>query len=375
MKFELLATDGSARRGRMAFTRGSVETPAFMPVGTYGTVKGVTPDELVACGAEMILANTFHLMLRPGAEIVRAHGGLHGMMGWRRPILTDSGGYQVFSLAAMRKLSEEGVRFRSPVDGAEVFLDPEGAMRVQRALGSDVAMVFDECTPFPATERVARESMELSLRWSERSRRAFDGLPGDGVLFGIVQGGMYEALRLASLEGLERQGYAGLAVGGLSVGEPPEERARVLAALLPAMPVHKPRYLMGVGRPEDLVEAVQAGVDLFDCVIPTRHARNGHMFVAGGVLNIRNARYAADTGPVDPECACYTCRHFSRAYLRHLDRCGEMLGARLATLHNLHHYLALMSRMREAIAARQFAAFRAAFHEARRAAALPDDET
>jgi queuine tRNA-ribosyltransferase len=375
MKFELLATDGSARRGRMAFTRGSVETPAFMPVGTYGTVKGVTPDELVACGAEMILANTFHLMLRPGAEIVRAHGGLHGMMGWRRPILTDSGGYQVFSLAAMRKLSEEGVRFRSPVDGAEVFLDPEGAMRVQRALGSDVAMVFDECTPFPATERVARESMELSLRWSERSRRAFDGLPGDGVLFGIVQGGMYEALRLASLEGLERQGYAGLAVGGLSVGEPPEERARVLAALLPAMPVHKPRYLMGVGRPEDLVEAVQAGVDLFDCVIPTRHARNGHLFVAGGVLNIRNARYAADTGPVDPECACYTCRHFSRAYLRHLDRCGEMLGARLATLHNLHHYLALMSRMREAIAARQFAAFRAAFHEARRAAALPDDET
>ena len=375
MKFELLATDGSARRGRMAFTRGSVETPAFMPVGTYGTVKGVTPDELVACGAEMILANTFHLMLRPGAEIVRAHGGLHGMMGWRRPILTDSGGYQVFSLAAMRKLSEEGVRFRSPVDGAEVFLDPEGAMRVQRALGSDVAMVFDECTPFPANERVARESMELSLRWSERSRRAFDGLPGDGVLFGIVQGGMHDALRLASLEGLERQGYAGLAVGGLSVGEPPGQRARVLAALLPVMPAHKPRYLMGVGRPEDLVEAVAAGVDLFDCVIPTRHARNGHLFVAEGVLNIRNARYAADTGPVDPECACYTCRHFSRAYLRHLDRCGEMLGPRLATVHNLHHYLALMSRMREAIAARRFAAFRATFHAARRAAAVPDHET
>jgi len=372
MKFDLLAADGAARRGRMTLARGTVETPAFMPVGTYGTVKGVTPEELLACGAEMVLANTFHLMLRPGTEVVRAHGGLHGMMNWRRPILTDSGGYQVFSLAAMRKLSEEGVRFRSPVDGAEVFLDPEGAMRVQRALGSDIAMVFDECTPFPATERAARESMELSLRWSERSRRAFDALPGEGVLFGIVQGGMYDALRRASLEGLEQQGYAGLAVGGLSVGEPPEERARVLAALLPAMPAHKPRYLMGVGRPEDLVEAVAAGVDLFDCVMPTRHARNGHLFVAAGVLNIRNARFAADTGPVDADCGCYTCRNYSRAYLRHLDRCGEMLGPRLATLHNLHHYLALMSRMREAIAARRFAAFRADFYAARRDAGVAD---
>ena len=375
MKFDLLAADGAARRGRMTLARGTVETPAFMPVGTYGTVKGVTPEELLACGAEMVLANTFHLMLRPGTEVVRAHGGLHGMMNWRRPILTDSGGYQVFSLAAMRKLSEEGVRFRSPVDGAEVFLDPEGAMRVQRALGSDIAMVFDECTPFPATERAARESMELSLRWSERSRRAFDALPGEGVLFGIVQGGMYDALRRASLEGLEQQGYAGLAVGGLSVGEPPEERARVLAALLPAMPAHKPRYLMGVGRPEDLVEAVAAGVDLFDCVMPTRHARNGHLFVAAGVLNIRNARFAADTGPVDADCGCYTCRNYSRAYLRHLDRCGEMLGPRLATLHNLHHYLALMSRMREAIAARRFAAFRADFYAARRDAGVADVET
>ncbi len=356
----------------MTFARGRVETPAFMPVGTYGTVKGVTPEELLACGAEMVLANTFHLMLRPGLEVVRAHGGLHGMMNWQGPILTDSGGYQVFSLAAMRKLSEEGVRFRSPVDGAEVFLDPEGAMRVQRALGSDVAMVFDECTPFPATERAARESMELSLRWSERSRRAFDALPGEGVLFGIVQGGMYESLRLASLEGLERQGYAGLAVGGLSVGEPPEERARVLAALLPAMPAHMPRYLMGVGRPEDLVESVAAGVDLFDCVMPTRHARNGHLFVGTGVINIRNARYAADTGPVDPDCGCYTCRNYSRAYLRHLDRCGEMLGPRLATLHNLHHYLTLMRRMREAIDARRFESFRAEFHAARRA--LPSSE-
>ncbi len=375
MKFELLASDGAARRGRMTFASGAVETPAFMPVGTYGTVKGVTPEELLACGAEMVLANTFHLMLRPGAEIVRAHGGLHGFMNWRRPILTDSGGYQVFSLAAMRKLSEEGVRFRSPVDGAEVFLDPEGAMRVQRALGSDVAMVFDECTPYPATERAARDSMELSLRWSERSRQAFDALPGAGELFGIVQGGMYEALRLASLEGLERQGFAGLAVGGLSVGEPAEERARILAALLPAMPSGKPRYLMGVGRPEDLVEAVAVGVDLFDCVMPTRHARNGHLFVAAGVLNIRNARFASDTGPVDPDCDCYTCRNFSRAYLRHLDRCGEMLGPRLATLHNLHHYLALMARMREAIAGRRFAEFRAGFHAARRSAEPGDEES
>jgi queuine tRNA-ribosyltransferase len=313
-------------------------------------------------------------MLRPGAEIVRAHGGLHGLMHWGRPILTDSGGYQVFSLAAMRRLSEEGVRFRSPVDGAEVFLDPEGAMRVQRALGSDVAMVFDECTPFPATERAARESMELSLRWSERSRSAFDALPGDGVLFGIVQGGMYEALRLASLEGLERQGFAGLAVGGLSVGEPPEERARVLAGLLPLMPAHKPRYLMGVGRPEDLVESVAAGIDLFDCVMPTRHARNGHLFTAAGVVNIRNARHAADTGPVEPGCACYTCRNYSRAYLRHLDRCGEMLGPRLATLHNLHYYLTLMANMREAIAAGRFPAFRAAFHAARLAAEPEGEE-
>ena len=365
MKFELLARDGAARRGRLSLARGAVETPAFMPVGTYGTVKGVTPEELVACGAEIVLANTFHLMLRPGEDVVRAHGGLHGLMHWDRPILTDSGGYQVFSLATMRKLTEEGVHFRSPVDGAEVFLGPERAMGVQRALGSDIAMVFDECTPWPATEPVARESMELSLRWSARSRVAFDAEPGPGVLFGIVQGGTHEALRRASLEGLERIGFEGLAIGGLSVGEPPEERARVLEALLPAMPAAKPRYLMGVGRPEDLVEAVAAGVDLFDCVIPTRHARNGHLFVPGGVLNIRNARHAADTGPVDPACDCYTCRHYSRAYLRHLDRCGEMLGPRLATLHNLHYYLDLMGRMRAAIAAGTFAAFRTAFHAQR----------
>jgi len=362
MRFENLAADGGARRGRLHLARGAVETPAFMPVGTYGTVKGVTPEELVDCGAEIILANTFHLMLRPGTEVVRAHGGLHGLMHWQRPILTDSGGYQVFSLAAMRKLTEEGVRFRSPVDGAEVFLDPERAMQVQRALGSDVAMVFDECTPYPATEGEARESMELSLRWSLRSRRAFDAEPGPGVLFGIIQGGMHLPLRLASLAGLEDIGFAGLAIGGLSVGEPAAERERVLGDLLPAMPAGKPRYLMGVGRPEDLVEAVAAGVDLFDCVMPTRHARNGHLFVPWGVMNIRNARYGSDTGPVDPDCACYTCRNYSRAYLRHLDRCGEMLGPRLATLHNLHHYLALMLRMREAIAAGRFGEFRAGFH-------------
>jgi len=366
MKFETFARDGAARRGRLELARGGVETPAFMPVGTYGTVKGVTPEELVACGAEIILANTFHLMLRPGAEIVRAHGGLHGLMHWDRPILTDSGGYQVFSLAAMRRVAEEGVRFRSPVDGAEIFLDPERAMQVQRALGSDVAMVFDECTPYPAGQRDARESMELSLRWSARSRRAFDTEPGAGVLFGIIQGGMYAELRQASLAGLEEIGFEGLAIGGLSVGEPPAERERILAALLPLMPAAKPRYLMGVGRPEDLVEAVAAGVDLFDCVMPTRHARNGHLFVPWGVMNIRNARFTNDTGPVDPGCGCYTCRNYSRAYLRHLDRCGEMLGPRLATLHNLHHYLSLMAQMREAIACGAFAAFREAFRAARR---------
>jgi queuine tRNA-ribosyltransferase len=287
-------------------------------------------------------------------------------MHWERPILTDSGGYQVFSLATMRKVSEEGVRFRSPVDGAEIFLDPERAMQVQRALGSDVAMVFDECTPYPAGQREARESMELSLRWSARSRRAFDAEPGPGVLFGIIQGGMYAELRQASLAGLEEIGFGGLAIGGLSVGEPPEDREQILAALLPLMPAAKPRYLMGVGRPEDLVEAVAAGVDLFDCVMPTRHARNGHLFVPWGVMNIRNARYANDTGPVDAGCGCYTCRNYSRAYLRHLDRCGEMLGPRLATLHNLHHYLSLMARMREAIARGTFAAFREAFRAARR---------
>jgi queuine tRNA-ribosyltransferase len=369
MKFELLAHEAAARRGRLELARGVVETPAFMPVGTYGTVKGVTAEELEACGAQIILGNTFHLMLRPGPEVIRRHGDLHRFMHWPHPILTDSGGFQVFSLASMRKLSEEGVRFQSPVDGATVMLTPERSMEVQRALDSDIAMVFDECTPWPASEAEARRSMELSLRWSARSRSAFDALPGSGTLFGIVQGGMHEALRLASLEGLERIGFAGLAIGGLSVGEPEEERHRVLDALVPSMPAARPRYLMGVGRPEDLVEAVYRGVDMFDCVIPTRHARNGHLFVTDGVINIRNARHADDTRPLDENCSCYTCRHFSRAYLRHLDKCGEMLGPRLATLHNLHFYQELMRRMREAIAAGGFGRFRDDFHARRQAAA------
>jgi queuine tRNA-ribosyltransferase len=365
VKYELLATDGAARRGRLNLAHGTVETPAFMPVGTYGTVKGVTPEELEACGAEIVLGNTFHLLLRPGTDIIRRHGGLHRFMAWRRPILTDSGGFQVYSLAGMRKVTEEGVRFRSPVDGAEVFLSPEVSMQVQRALDSDIAMVFDECTPYPADGRQARESMELSLRWSARSRVAFDAGEGCGTLFGIVQGGMHDDLRRASLEGLERVGFEGLAIGGLSVGEPEEDRNRVLETLVPAMPATKPRYLMGVGRPEDIVEAVWRGVDMFDCVIPTRHARNGHLFVPEGVINIRNARYADDTRPLDESCGCYTCRHFSRAYLHHLQRTNEILGSRLNTLHNLHYYQELMRGLRDAIAGRRLADFVAEFRQLR----------
>ncbi len=371
MKFEVQATDGAARLGRLALPHGAVQTPAFMPVGTYGTVKGVTPEELAACGAEIVLGNTFHLMLRPGEEVVRLHGGLHGFMGWPRPVLTDSGGYQVFSLAAKSKVTEAGVTFRSPVDGAAVFLSPERSMQVQRTLGSDIAMVLDECTPFPVTEAAARASMELSLRWSARSRAAFDALPGDGTLFGIVQGGMLPVLRAASLAGLEAIGFDGLAIGGLSVGEPEAERDRILEALTPVMPAGKPRYLMGVGRPEDIVECVWRGVDMFDCVVPTRHARNGHLFVSDGVLNIRNARYADDTRPLDEDCECYTCRRFSRAYLRHLDKCGEMLGPRLATLHNLHFYQRLMADLRRAVHEGRLEAFRRGFHERRRGVAAP----
>ncbi len=357
---------GGARRGRLTFRRGSVETPAFMPVGTYGTVKAMTPEEVAAGGAEIILGNTFHLMLRPGPEVIRAHGGLHEFMNWQGPILTDSGGYQVFSLAALRRVSEEGVVFRSPVNGDEIFLGPEGAMEMQQALNSDIAMIFDECTPYPASEPEARASMELSLRWAARSRHAFDELrarqPQRGeAVFGIVQGGMYPALREASLAGLVETGFDGYAIGGLSVGESEEERLAVLDAIARHMPAESPRYLMGVGTPADIVKAVARGVDMFDCVIPTRHARNGYLFTSAGTLKIRNARYAEDLGPLDPECDCYTCTHYSRAYLRHLDRCNEILGPRLATLHNLHFYQRLMADIRAAIEAESFDTFAAAF--------------
>jgi len=355
--FELLATDGAARRGRLTLAHGTVETPAFMPVGTYGTVKAMTPEELEGLGAEIILGNTFHLMLRPGVENVAAHGGLHGFMHWRRPILTDSGGFQVFSLKSLRKITEEGVKFRSPIDGSEVRLRPEDAMQVQLGLRSDIAMAFDECTPYPASESEARQSMERSMRWAERGHRRYYRDEPPGGLFGIVQGGMYPALRLASLEALSRLDWPGLAIGGLAVGEPEAERLRILEALVPHMPADRPRYLMGVGRPEDIIAAVLRGVDMFDCVMPTRHARNGHLFTSGGVINIRNAVHERDTGPVDPECDCYTCRNYSRAYLRHLDRCKEILGSRLNTIHNLAFYLGLMRRLRGAIEAGRLAAF------------------
>ena len=356
-KFELLATDGAARRGRLTLAHGAVETPAFMPVGTYGTVKAMTPEELEGLGSEIILGNTFHLMLRPGVETVAAHGGLHGFMHWRRPILTDSGGFQVFSLKSLRKITEEGVKFRSPIDGSEVRLRPEDAMEVQLGLRSDIAMSFDECTPYPASESEARQSMERSMRWAERGHRRYYRDEPPGGLFGIVQGGMYPALRLASLEALSRLDWPGLAIGGLAVGEPEAERLRILEALVPHMPADRPRYLMGVGRPEDIIAAVLRGVDMFDCVMPTRHARNGHLFTSGGVINIRNAVHERDTGPVDSECDCYTCRNYSRAYLRHLDRCKEILGSRLNTIHNLAFYLGLMRRLREAIEAGRLTAF------------------
>lgn len=349
MTFELDTQQGQARRGRLVFSRGVVETPAFMPVGTYGTVKGMLPRDIEATGAQIVLGNTFHLMLRPGTEVVRAHGDLHDFMQWPGPILTDSGGFQVFSLGDLRKITEEGVSFRSPIDGSKVFLDPETAMRVQRELGSDIVMIFDECTPYPATEQHARESMELSLRWAQRSRLAHGDNPA--ALFGIVQGGMYPNLRRESLAGLVEIGFDGYAIGGLSVGEPKEEMLKVLDALTPVMPTDKPRYLMGVGKPADIVEAVRRGVDMFDCVMPTRNARNGHLFVREGVIKIRNARHRHDTGPVDPDCGCYCCQNFSRSYLHHLEKCGEMLAAQLATIHNLTYYQDLMAQLRAAIAA------------------------
>jgi queuine tRNA-ribosyltransferase len=367
VKFELDNTDGRARRGRLIFERGVVETPAFMPVGTYGTVKAMTPEELRQVGAQIILGNTFHLMLRPGMDVMKAHrGGLHGFMHWDGPILTDSGGFQVFSLATLRKITEEGVSFRSPINGDAVMLTPERSMQVQRDLDADVVMIFDECTPFPATEQEARKSMELSLRWAARSRAEFDRLENPHALFGIVQGGMYESLRHESAQGLRSIGFDGYAIGGLAVGEPKEERERVLEAIEPSLPTDRPRYLMGVGTPEDLVECVRRGVDMFDCVMPTRNARNGHLFTSTGVVRIRNAQYERDTGPLDPACACYTCAHYSRSYLRHLDRCNEILGARLATIHNLHYYLDLMRQMRAAIAAGAFDEFATSFY-ARRA--------
>ena len=367
--FTLQALDGAARCGRLATGHGVIETPAFMPVGTYGTVKAMTPEELDGLGAQIILSNTFHLMLRPGAAIIAAHGGLHRFMHWERPILTDSGGFQVFSLKSLRRIDEQGVRFRSPVDGAEVHLTPELSMEVQLALRSDIAMALDDCTEHPSTEAEARASMERSMRWAARShahyyRGAAEAAPGG--LFGIVQGGMYLPLRLASLEMLLRLDWPGLALGGLAVGESEPERLAVLEGLVPHMPADRPRYLMGVGRPEDIVAAVLRGIDLFDCVMPTRHARNGHLFTSSGVINIRNSAYAADTTPIDPACDCYTCRHYSRAYLRHLDRCNEILGSRLNTIHNLHFYIGLMRALRAAIGRRELGAWSQRFLAGRR---------
>jgi len=348
MDFDVLAKDGHARRGRLNFPRGTIETPAFMPVGTYGSVKSMTPEEVLATGAEIILGNTFHLMLRPGTKVIKEHGDLHNFMHWQGPILTDSGGFQVFSLGDLRKITEEGVHFRSPINGSKVFIGPEESMQVQRDLGSDIVMIFDECTPYPAGKEVAEKSMELSLRWARRSREAHGDNPS--ALFGIVQGGMFEKLRDISLEGLMEIGFDGYAIGGLSVGEPKKDMLRILDHLSTRLPVDKPHYLMGVGRPEDLVEAVARGIDMFDCVMPTRNARNGHLFVHHGVIKIRNSCYKMDTRPLDPKCDCYTCRNYTRAYLHHLDRTGEMLGPRLNTIHNLHYYQTLMSGLRGAIA-------------------------
>ena len=372
MQFQLLGNDGCARRGRIEFPRGTIETPAFMPVGTYGSVKGMTPRSIEELGAQIILGNTFHLWLRPGLDVIGEFGGLHKFIGWHRPILTDSGGFQVFSLAERRKISEEGVRFASPVDGSMVFLSPEESMRIQRTLDADIAMIFDECTPYPATEQQARESMQLSLRWAERSRRAFDDLRNPGskpsnALFGIVQGGTFPHLRKVSADGLLQIGFDGYAVGGLAVGEPEAERNRTLEETVPLLPGERPRYLMGVGRPEDIVEAVRRGIDMFDCVMPTRNARNAHIFTRSGVLRIRNAKFERDTRPLDESCACYTCSSaFSRAYLRHLDKCGEMLGPMLATIHNLHYYQDLMRDLRAAIDARRLDEYVAAFYAERR---------
>jgi queuine tRNA-ribosyltransferase len=363
MRFRLHSTDHLARRATLTLAHGAVETPAFMPVGTYGTVKTVTPAELEDLGAQVVLGNTFHLWLRPGLSVIEKFGGLHRFMGWERPILTDSGGFQVFSLGPLRKVSEEGVAFQSPVNGDRLFLTPEEAMRIQRVLDSDIAMAFDECTAYPATRDEAAASMQLSMRWAKRSRGAFEG--SANAIFGIVQGGMYEDLRDESTGELAGIGFDGYALGGVSVGEPKEDMRRIVEHSAPRLPAQAPRYLMGVGTPEDIVHAVANGIDLFDCVMPTRNARNGWLFTSRGDVKIRNARHREDTGPLDPGCTCYTCRRFSRAYLHHLDRAGEMLGPRLNTIHNLHYYLTLMAGLREAIAAGKLADFRRRFESDR----------
>ncbi|MDD9889140.1 MAG: tRNA guanosine(34) transglycosylase Tgt [Gammaproteobacteria bacterium] len=361
LQFSISFSDDKARRGVMKFPRGAVQTPAFMPVGTYGTVKGLNPQQLNDLGADIILGNTFHLMLRPGTEVINRHGDLHEFMGWEKPILTDSGGFQVFSLGDMRKISEEGVKFRSPIDGNEIFLGPETAIEVQHKLGADIIMVFDECTPYPADEKTARESMELSMRWATRCKQAHG--ENSAALFGIVQGSMFKALRDESLAALKELKFDGYAIGGLSVGESKKEMIDIVEYCAPKLPKDKPRYLMGVGTPEDIVHAVSNGIDMFDCVMPTRNARNGHLFTSKGLLRLRNSRYRDDTGPLDTQCACYTCQNFSRAYLHHLDKCREILGSQLNTIHNLHYYQTLMAGLREAIEQGRLNAFISQFRE------------
>lgn len=363
MKFEVYNSDGAARRGQITFERGTIQTPVFMPVGTYGTVKAMTPEQLEALGAEIILGNTFHLMLRPGTEIIQQHGDLHDFMHWEKPILTDSGGFQVFSLADARKITEDGVHFRSPVDGSRVFLGPEEAMQVQRELGSDIVMIFDECTPFPATEDETRSSMELSMRWAKRSKEAHADNPS--ALFGIVQGGMYQHLRDESVAGLIDIGFDGYAIGGLSVGEPIDIMMEILEPTAAQLPEDKPRYLMGVGRPEDILEAVIRGIDMFDCVMPTRNARNGFLFTDKGTVKLRNAVNKTSTAPIDDNCSCYTCQNYSRAYLHHLDKAKEMLGSHLNTIHNLHYYQKLMRDIRQAIEENRLLDFAKGFYAMR----------
>ena len=371
MEFSVSARCGGARTTRLVLAHGVVETPVFMPVGTYGTVKAMAPNELADIGAQIVLGNTFHLWLRPGLDVIAAHGGLHRFMGWQRPLLTDSGGFQVFSLGPLRKVSEDGVAFASPVDGDRLFLTPEVSIEVQRALNADIAMVFDECTPFPASRDQAAASMQMSLRWAARSKAAHAGSPN--ALFGIVQGGMFEDLRDESLAALTATGFDGYAIGGLSVGEPKEAMRRIQAHVAPRLPDDKPRYLMGVGTPEDIVEAVGSGIDMFDCVLPTRNARNGWLYTRRGDVKIRNARHRADTSPLDPDCSCYTCLNFSRAYLHHLQRANEILGARLNTIHNLHYYLTLAAELRQAIQGGALADYTAAFHAGRAQADAAED--